>query len=242
MLIRDTECRRSVFLRFRSQSERSDAGEIYCRQSDRARQAVGACAKRSEATLLEAEWGRGARGWRLKPLGCPHSGLEKRLTANLSLIQSAPVFGVWVRGFGCRQYGESGFSFLLCLLSCRLESAAGKTPVHSLAAELCRRLGLQILDGDEIRGGLCSDLGFSLHDRAKNVRRVAHLATLLALSDDIVLVALISPLRSLREMVLARLPGMLEIFVDAPFAVCEQRDPKGLYKKARAGMLSNFTV
>lgn len=122
-------------------------------------------------------------------------------------------------------------------------SGAGKSTIcfhlaHRLE-QLCRRA--QVLDGDELRHGLCADLGFSMADRAENVRRAMHVAGLLAAGGDIILVALITPLQILRDEVRAHLPTMLEVFVDAPLGVCEQRDLKGLYKRAREGSLHNFT-
>lgn len=122
-------------------------------------------------------------------------------------------------------------------------SGAGKSTLCThLAAELRqRRQRVRILDGDDLRRGLCADLGFSAQDRAENVRRAMQVARLLAEGGDTVLVALITPFHALREMVRAHLPSMLEVFVSAPLSVCEQRDPKGLYKQARTGTLQNFT-
>jgi bifunctional enzyme CysN/CysC len=102
-----------------------------------------------------------------------------------------------------------------------------------------------VLDGDNIRHGLNSDLGFSAADRAENVRRVGHVARLLADAGVVVLVPLISPYRADRDEVRrlhaeAGLP-FLEVFVDTPIELCEQRDPKGLYAKARAGEIKGFT-
>jgi bifunctional enzyme CysN/CysC len=102
-----------------------------------------------------------------------------------------------------------------------------------------------ILDGDNIRQGLNGDLGFSATDRAENVRRVGHLARLMADAGIVVLVPLISPYRADRDAVralhrAADLP-FFEVFVDTPIDVCEQRDPKGLYAKARAGEITGFT-
>ena len=102
-----------------------------------------------------------------------------------------------------------------------------------------------VLDGDNLRHGLNGDLGFSAEDRAENVRRVGHVARLLADAGIVVLVPLISPYRADRERVRelhdeAGLP-FLEVFVDTPIELCEQRDPKGLYKRARAGELTGFT-
>jgi bifunctional enzyme CysN/CysC len=102
-----------------------------------------------------------------------------------------------------------------------------------------------VLDGDNVRHGLNGDLGFSAEDRAENVRRVGHVASLMADAGIVVLVPLISPYRAGRAAVravheAAGLP-FLEVFVDTPLEVCEQRDPKGLYAKARAGELQGFT-
>ena len=100
-----------------------------------------------------------------------------------------------------------------------------------------------LLDGDNVRHGLNRDLGFTEADRVENIRRVAEVAKLMVDAGLIVLVSFISPFRS--ERAAARrlfAPGdFVEVFVDAPLTVCEQRDPKGLYAKARAGTLKNFT-
>ena len=102
-----------------------------------------------------------------------------------------------------------------------------------------------VLDGDNVRQGLNGDLGFSAADRAENVRRVGHVARLMADSGIVVLVPLISPYRADRDLVrglheAAALP-FFEVFVDTPIELCEQRDPKGLYAKARAGEITGFT-
>jgi bifunctional enzyme CysN/CysC len=102
-----------------------------------------------------------------------------------------------------------------------------------------------VLDGDNLRHGLNGDLGFSATDRAENVRRVGHVASLLADAGVVALVPLVSPYRADRDLVRglhsdAGLP-FVEVFVDTPIELCEQRDPKGLYKKARAGELTGFT-
>jgi len=98
-----------------------------------------------------------------------------------------------------------------------------------------------VLDGDRMRQGLCSDLGFSKADRAENIRRISHVADLVANTGATVLVATISPLQEFRDLSRSILPDMIEVFVDAPLAVCESRDPKGLYSRARSGQLSGFT-
>ena len=100
-----------------------------------------------------------------------------------------------------------------------------------------------LLDGDNVRHGLCSDLGFSDDDRKENIRRVGEVASLMADAGLVVLTAFISPHRAERQMVRERVgqDRFIEVFVDTPLEVCEARDPKGLYKKARAGELRNFT-
>lgn len=124
-------------------------------------------------------------------------------------------------------------------------SGAGKSTVarglrDALAA---RRLPVYLLDGDEVRRGLCSDLGFSAADRRENIRRVGEVARLIADAGVICVVAFISPYRADRDRVRSILPPgrFIEVFVDTPLAVCEARDPKGLYAKARAGLLADFT-
>jgi len=100
-----------------------------------------------------------------------------------------------------------------------------------------------LLDGDNVRHGLNRDLGFTDADRVENIRRVIELAHLMADAGLIVLVSFISPFRAERQLARERLTddAFLEIFVDAPLAECEQRDPKGLYRKAREGKIRNFT-
>lgn len=99
------------------------------------------------------------------------------------------------------------------------------------------------LDGDDLRQTLNADLGFGEADRTENMRRVAEVAKLFLNEGYIVLVALISPLRSQRATVKSLFEDgqFIEIFVDAPLSVCEERDPKGLYRKARAREITNFT-
>jgi bifunctional enzyme CysN/CysC len=126
-------------------------------------------------------------------------------------------------------------------------SGSGKSTV---AAATERRLvdagrPAYVLDGDNLRLGLNGDLGFSAADRTENVRRVGHVARLLADAGVVVLVPLISPYRADRDLVrelhaVADLP-FFEVFVDTPLELCEQRDPKGLYKQARAGEIKDFT-
>jgi bifunctional enzyme CysN/CysC len=100
-----------------------------------------------------------------------------------------------------------------------------------------------ILDGDNVRHGLTRDLGFTEADRVENVRRIAEVAKLFVDAGLVVLVSLISPFRDERRMAREMMEEgeFVEIFVDCPIEVCEQRDPKGLYRKARAGQIRNFT-
>lgn len=126
-------------------------------------------------------------------------------------------------------------------------SGSGKSTIASaVAVELTRRGVLTYtLDGDNLRHGLNADLGFGAEDRAENVRRVAEVARLFADAGIVTLVPLISPYRAGREhaRALHDAAGLvfLEVFVDAPLAVCEERDPKGLYARARAGELRGLT-
>ncbi len=100
-----------------------------------------------------------------------------------------------------------------------------------------------LLDGDNVRHGLCSDLGFSDNDRVENIRRVGEVAKLMVDAGQVVLTSFISPFHRERQMVRKMMaPGeFIEVYIDTGVEICEQRDPKGLYKKARAGEISNFT-
>ena len=123
--------------------------------------------------------------------------------------------------------------------------AAGKSTVADRVEQKLQALGRHtyLLDGDNIRHGLSRDLGFTDRDRVENIRRVAEVAKLMVDAGQIVIVSFISPFRSERRMAreLMEEGEFLEIFVDAPLEVCEARDPKGLYAKARRGDLANFT-
>ncbi|WP_010248550.1 adenylyl-sulfate kinase [Pantoea agglomerans] len=124
-------------------------------------------------------------------------------------------------------------------------SGSGKSTVAGALEQALHRIGVStyLLDGDNVRHGLCRDLGFSDDDRKENIRRVGEVAKLMVDAGLVVLTAFISPHRAERQMVRDLLePGQfIEVFVDTPLAVCEARDPKGLYRKARAGELRNFT-
>jgi len=123
-------------------------------------------------------------------------------------------------------------------------SGSGKSTLAVRLEEALFRRGKQVfvLDGDNVRHGLCADLGFSPEDRQENIRRVGELAQILAHAGVIVITAFISPYRADRDGVRARAGDLFhEIHVSADLAVCERRDPKGLYKKARAGEIPEFT-
>ena len=124
-------------------------------------------------------------------------------------------------------------------------TGAGKSTIANLVEKKLHSLGRHtyLLDGDNVRHGLNRDLGFTDADRVENIRRIAETAKLFVDAGLIVLVSFISPFRSEREMArgLVEEGEFFEIFVDTPLDVCEERDPKGLYKKARAGQLKNFT-
>lgn len=124
-------------------------------------------------------------------------------------------------------------------------SGSGKSTVAGALEQALHRAGVStyLLDGDNVRHGLCRDLGFSEPDRKENIRRVGEVAKLMVDAGLVVLTAFISPHRAERQMVrdLIGNDRFIEVFVDTPLAVCEARDPKGLYKKARAGELANFT-
>jgi len=124
-------------------------------------------------------------------------------------------------------------------------SGSGKSTVARATEELLTKSGrfVYVLDGDNVRHGLCSDLGFSDDDRTENIRRIGHVAAILADAGAIVLTAFISPFRADRAQVREVVGDndFLEVFVDAPLNVCESRDPKGLYKKARSGEIPEFT-
>lgn len=124
-------------------------------------------------------------------------------------------------------------------------SGSGKSTLAVNLEEELFNLGYHtyVLDGDNVRHGLNGDLGFAPDDREENIRRVGEVAKLFADSGSIVITAFISPYRKDRQRVRSIMGegDFIEIFVDAGLEVCEERDPKGLYKKARAGEIENFT-
>ncbi|XYX41028.1 adenylyl-sulfate kinase [Candidatus Erwinia dacicola] len=124
-------------------------------------------------------------------------------------------------------------------------SGSGKSTVAGALEQALHHIGVStyLLDGDNVRHGLCRDLGFSDDDRKENIRRVGEVANLMVDAGLLLLTAFISPHRAERQMVRDMLGEgrFIEVFVDTPLVICKMRDPKGLYKKARAGELHNFT-
>jgi bifunctional enzyme CysN/CysC len=124
-------------------------------------------------------------------------------------------------------------------------SGSGKSTIANMLEKRLHALGRHtyLLDGDNIRHGLNKDLGFTDADRVENIRRVAETAKLFVEAGLIVMVSFISPFRSERRMAreLFQDGEFVEVYVETPIEVCEARDPKGLYRKARAGLISHFT-
>ena len=122
-------------------------------------------------------------------------------------------------------------------------SGSGKSTIAAAVVDELRRRGhrVELLDGDEVRENLSAGLGFSKADRDTNIRRIGWVAALLARNGVVAVTAAISPYRSVRDEVRAKIDSFVEVFVDTPIELCEQRDPKGLYAKARAGELKGFT-
>ncbi len=124
-------------------------------------------------------------------------------------------------------------------------SGSGKSTLANRVEQALvrRRVLAYVLDGDNVRHGLAANLGFSADDRSENIRRIGEVAKLMNDAGVIVLTAFISPYRADRARVRETLPdgGFLEVFVDCPLEICEQRDVKGLYEQARAGAIAEFT-
>jgi adenylylsulfate kinase len=122
-------------------------------------------------------------------------------------------------------------------------SGAGKTTICQAVEQQLRSQGyrVEVLDGDVVRENLTKGLGFSKADRDENIRRIGFVANLLTRNGVVVLVSAISPYREIREEVRHNIGNFVEVYVSTPLEVCEQRDVKGLYKRARAGEIKNFT-
>ena len=124
-------------------------------------------------------------------------------------------------------------------------SGAGKSTIANSLDKKLHAMGKHtyVLDGDNVRNGLCKDLGFNDEDRKENIRRVAEVARLMVDAGLIVIAAFISPFKSDRQMArdLFDKDEFFEVFIDTPISVAEERDVKGFYKNARMGMINNFT-
>ncbi|SEL67779.1 adenylyl-sulfate kinase [Parapedobacter koreensis] len=123
-------------------------------------------------------------------------------------------------------------------------SGAGKTTLSHLLAEKLENLGLNVvlLDGDDLRAGLNADLGFSNADRAENIRRASHIASLLVKRDIVCIGSFITPLNDHRQLI-SQIVGdeLLLVYLDCPTSECERRDVKGLYRQARNNAIADFT-
>ena len=124
-------------------------------------------------------------------------------------------------------------------------SGAGKSTIAEQVKRVLEPMDrpVRVLDGDELRKGLCKGLGFSAADREENIRRIGAAAKKLVDQGFVVLAATISPFRTMRAQLREKFAAgqFIEVYVDTPLATCEERDPKGLYHKARAGLISEFT-
>jgi adenylylsulfate kinase len=122
-------------------------------------------------------------------------------------------------------------------------SGAGKSTLANILAERFRSMGrrVELLDGDEVRQNLTSDLGFSKEDRDTNIRRISYVAKLLSRNGIVAITAAISPYREARERARREIGNFVEVYVECPLEVCAERDVKGLYAKALRGEISNFT-
>jgi bifunctional enzyme CysN/CysC len=148
------------------------------------------------------------------------------------------------RVFGFAEVGERPALQPKCIWVTGLPGA-GKTTLANALGQRLHKLGRLpcVLDGDLLRLGLCRDLGFSEADRIENIRRVAEVAKLMVDAGLTVMVALVSPFHAQRETARALFSDgeFIEVFVDTPLEVCEHRDPKGMYARARRGQLKDFT-
>lgn len=144
-----------------------------------------------------------------------------------------------------RQHRERAHRHRAILLWFTGLSGSGKSILANVLEEKLyhRLVNTYVLDGDNLRYGLCYDLKFSTYDRCENIRRVGEVAKLMIDAGLVVLATFISPYRSDRKIVrdMFCVDDFVEIFVDTPLSICEKRDVKGLYKKARAGVIKNFT-
>lgn len=152
---------------------------------------------------------------------------------------------VWHNAHVSKEHRIQLLSQKPCILWFTGLSASGKSTIANAVEKKLFEMNMKtyLLDGDNIRHGLNKDLFFSEADRVENIRRIGEVAKLFVDSGTIILTAFISPFQKDRELVrnLVEKDEFIEIFIDTPLEVCESRDPKGLYKKARNGEIQNFT-
>lgn len=154
---------------------------------------------------------------------------------------------VWHKQSVTRELREKANGHKGCVIWYTGLSGSGKSTVANEVEKSLLSLGVKsyLLDGDNVRHGLNSDLGFTKEDREENIRRIGEVAKLFADSGTVTGVAFISPYRAdrkrARDIVESSGLDFLEVYVNCPLEVCEKRDPKGLYKKARTGEIKNFT-
>jgi len=162
---------------------------------------------------------------------------------NTNNLQSSDT--VWHRATVTRQRREERNNHRSLLIWFTGLSGSGKSTLAHSVEERLHDLGCHtiVLDGDNVRHGLCGDLGFSEKDRAENIRRIGEVTKLFVVSGAIVLTAFISPIKKDRKYVrdLVGSHDYLEVFCNCSLEICEQRDVKGNYKKARAGIIKNYT-
>ena len=162
-------------------------------------------------------------------------------------VSTPPVSAnvVWQHAIVTRAHRQSQNGHRAVILWFTGLSGSGKSTLAHAVEDCLYRRGCRsfVLDGDNVRHGLCGDLGFSTHDRQENIRRIGEVAKLFMEAGTIVLTAFISPYRADRRRVrdMVSDADFIEIYCDAPIEVCEARDAKGMYKKARAGQIAEFT-
>ncbi len=191
----------------------------------------------STGRFVIIDGGRIAGGGVVSGLVYPKSDSGKVTSANISWTE-----GEIGREERAELFGHTGAVYWFTGLS-----GSGKSTLATGLERLLHRRGIHsfVLDGDNLRHGLCADLGFSEKDRAENIRRAGEVARLMAEAGLVVLTSFISPFRAdrqrVREMCAASGIMFIEVYVSAPLEACEMRDPKGLYKRARAGEIHHFT-
>ncbi len=175
-----------------------------------------------------------------------HMAMDEHRRRNETTMMQKSTNVHWHEGHISREERESRNGHRGAILWFTGLSGSGKSTLANAVDRRLHELGLSsyVLDGDNVRHGLNGDLGFSPEDRTENIRRIGEVAKLFSDAGTLALTAFISPYREERDRIratTARPDDFVEIFVYCPLDVCEERDPKGLYKKARAGEIPEFT-